>query len=250
MTRGLYAAASGAVAALLRLDAVSQNLANVNTAGYKGARPVFSVKGDGDVPPDPGAAVSPERQLGVAQVQEASMQRDFSPGPVRRSGNALDVAIEGPGFFAVATPRGERYTRQGSFALDGDGYLVTEHGERVQGEQGDLRIGGEPLIAEDGQVSTADGGSVGKLKIVGFGDKPALVAEGDSLFAPTPGVVATPIKESDVRLEQGAIEASNVDAVRSLMELVEVSRGFESYMKALQRFDEIGQRSINDVGRV
>jgi flagellar basal-body rod protein FlgG len=250
MTRGLYAAASGAVAALERLDAVAQNLANVNTAGYKGARPVFKVKGDGDVPPDPSADVSPERQLGVAQVQQASLERDFTPGPMRQSGNALDVAIQGPGFFAVATPRGERYTRQGTFAVDGQGYLVTEHGERVQGEQGDLRLDGAPLIGEDGTITTTTGTNVGKLKLVGFGDKPALVAEGNSLFAPGPGAVAQPIKESDVRLQQGAIEASNVDAVRSLMELVEVSRGFESYMKALQRFDEIGQRSINDVGRV
>jgi flagellar basal-body rod protein FlgF len=119
----------------------------------------------------------------------------------------------------------------------------------VQGEQGDLQLEGSPLIGDDGSISVA-GTLVGKFKMVGFGDKPALVPEGSSLFAAAPGVVATPLKETDVRLQQGAIEASNVDAVRSLMELIEVSRGFESYMKALQRFDEIGQRSINDVGRV
>ena len=179
----------------------------------------------------------------------ASIERDFTPGSVRQSGNPLDVAIEGPGFFAVATTRGERYTRQGAFSLDGQGYLVTQHGERVQGEQGDLQLTGEPIIASDGAV-TVDRNVVGKLRLVGFGDRPALVPEGSSLFAAAPGAVATPVKESDVHIQQGAIEISNVDAVASLMELIEVSRGFESYMKAIQRLDEIGQRSINDVGRV
>ena len=152
-------------------------------------------------------------------------------------------------FFAVTTTHGERYTRQGTFTLDGQGYLVTQHGERVQGEQGDLQLDGEPVIGDDGSVTVA-GNQVGKLKLVGFGDRPALIPEGSSLFAAAPGVVASPLGEADVRLQQGAVEASNVDAVGSLMELIEVSRGFESYMKAIQRLDEIGQRSINDVGRV
>jgi len=248
MTRGLYAAASGAVAALERLDSVAQNLANANTAGYKASHPVFRVRGDGDSSPE-ALAISPARQRGVSQVIEASIDRDFSPGTVRQSGNPLDVAIEGPGFFAVSTTRGERYTRQGAFSIDGQGYLVTQHGERVQGEQGDIRLDGEPEITADGSVSV-DGTAVGKLKLVGFGDRPALVPEGSSLFAAAPGAVAQPPKDGEVRVQQGAIEASNVDAVSSLMELIEVSRGFETYMKTIQRLDEIGQRSINDVGRV
>ena len=248
MTRGLYAAASGAVAALERLDAVAQNLANVNTAGYKASHPVFRVRGDGDGSPE-ALAISPARQRGVSQVIEASIDRDFSPGTTRQSGNPLDVAIEGPGFFTVATPRGERYTRQGAFSRDPQGFLVTQHGERVQGDQGDIRLDGDPLIGDDGTISV-DGAVVGKLKLAGFGERPALVPEGNSLFAAAPGAVAQPVKESDVRVQQGAIEASNVDAVGSLMELIEVSRGFETYMKTIQRLDEIGQRSINDVGRV
>lgn len=248
MTRGLYAAASGAVAALERLDSVAQNLANANTAGYKASHPVFRVRGDGDSSPE-ALAISPARQRGVSQVIEASIDRDFSPGTTRQSGNPLDVAIEGPGFFVVNTPRGQRYTRQGAFSLDGQGFLVTQHGERVQGEQGDIRLDGTPAIGDDGAISV-DGAVVGKLKLVGFGDRPALVPEGSSLFAAAPGAVGQPVKESEVRVRQGAIEASNVDAVSSLMELIEVSRGFESYMKTIQRLDEIGQRSINDVGRV
>jgi len=247
MTRGLYAAASGAAAALERLDAVANNLANVNTVGFKASHPVFRVRGDGDDSAE-ALAISPAQQQGVAQVVEAGTDRDFSPGSARQTGNPLDVAIEGQGFFVVNTTRGERYTRQGSFALDGEGYLVMQHGERVQGEQGDIRLEHEPQIASDGSVSV-DGSIVGKLKVVGFGERPPLTPEGTSLFAAAAGT-AQPLKEGDVHLQQGAVESSNVDAVESLMELIDVSRGFESYMKTLQRLDEIGQRSINDVGRV
>jgi flagellar basal body rod protein FlgG len=169
---------------------------------------------------------------------------------VRLSGNPLDVAIRGEGFFAVATPRGERYTRQGSFAVDAEGHLTTQRGERVQGENGDLRVGqGAIEIGEDGTV-TVDDIPAGRLKVVSFGPTPALVAEGGAVFAPAPGTVATPVDSSAADLQPGALEGANVDAVAGLVELVTVSRMFESYMRTLQRLDEVTARSINDVGRM
>jgi flagellar basal body rod protein FlgG len=169
---------------------------------------------------------------------------------VRPSGNPLDVAITGSGFFAVATPRGERYTRQGNFTTDAQGFLVTQGGDRVQGDGGDLQLGdGAVAIGGDGTV-TLDGATVGRLKVVDFGDRPGLVAQGSALFAPVPGAVPTPVDAAAVRLETSAIEGSNIDAVAGLVELVEVARGFESYMQAMQRLDEVAQRSITDVGRV
>ncbi len=250
MNRGLYTVTSGALAAQARLEAVAQNLANVGTAGYKAERLVFRVR-----PLDETAAAGPgplDPVLGrtAAQVAEVATVRDFSQGPVRASGNPLDVAIEGDGFFAVATPRGERYTRQGNFALDGDGYLVTQHGDRVQGETGDLRLPpGDVVIDGDGGVHV-DRNEVGRLKLVGFGDPPKLVPEGTALFAPAPGATAAPLDAAQIHLQPGAIEGANVDAVTSMVELVDVARGYESYMHALQRLDQISQKSINDVGRV
>ncbi len=246
MNRGIYTVASGGVAALGRLEAAAQNLANVSTAGYKAERLVFRVK-----PLDTGlpGALDPVLGRSAAQVVEAETVRDFSPGPVRLSGNPLDVAIKGGGFFAVTTPRGERYTRQGTFALDADGYLVTAHGERVQGDGGDLRLGpGEVAIGEDGTI-TVDGTAAGRLKLVSFGERPPLVSEGAALYAAAPGVAATPLAEADVHVQQGALEAANVDAVAGMVELVDVARGYESYMHALRRLDEIAERSINEVGR-
>jgi len=247
MNRAVYALASGGLAAQARLDAVTQNLANVGTTGYKAARPVFRLR-----PLDVQAIGLPEPPAlrAGAQVTESETVRDFSQGPVRATGNPLDVAITGQGFFVVATPRGERYTRQGGFGLDGEGNLVTEHGDRVQGDNGDLRLGsGDVAIGEDGQV-TVDGNSVGRLKLVSFGDRPALLAEGNALFAPTRGTAPVPIDATATHVDQSSLEAANVDPVKGMVELVEVSRGFEQYMHAMQRLDEVAQRSINEVGRI
>jgi flagellar basal-body rod protein FlgF len=247
MNRAIYSSVSGGMAALARLDAVAQNLANVNTAGYKGERVIFRVR-----PLDETAGGSTDpilRQTG-AQVDEVGSFRDFSQGAVRASGNPLDVAIVGDGFFTVATPRGERYTRQGSFALDGEGNLVTQHGDRVQGDGGDIRLGtGKIAIGDDGTVSL-DGNPVGRLKVVGFGEHPQLLAEGNALFAPASGATAAPLDAGEVRLQPESIEAANVDAVSSMIELVDVTRGFETYMRAIERLDAITSRAINEVGRV
>jgi flagellar basal-body rod protein FlgG len=252
MNRAVYTVTSGGIAALARLEAVAQNLANANTAGYKAERLLFRVRELARPPGgvDAGVPLDPVLDRTAAQVVEVASVRDFSQGPVRTSGNPLDVAITGQGFFAVATARGERYTRQGTFTRDGEGYLVTQHGERVQGEAGDIRLGtGDVVIGQDGSIAV-DGATVGRLKLVGFGDEPALVPEGAALFAPAPGAAPEPLDATAVRLEPGAVEAANVDAVASMVELVDVARGFESYMHAMQRLDEVAQRSINDVGRV
>ena len=250
MNRTIYTVASGGMASLARLEAVSQNLANANTAGYKAGRLVFRVRPLSREEDVSGLSLDPVLGRTAAQVGELESVRNFAQGAVRSSGNPLDVAISGEGFFAVATPRGERYTRQGSFTLDGEGYLVTQHGERVQGDGGDIRVGGGDIaIGGDGSI-TSDGLAVGRIKVVSFGPKPPLVPEGAALFAPIGGATATPVDATAVTLQPGAIEASNVDAVASMVELVEVSRGFESYMRAMQRLDEIVQRSINEVGKV
>ena len=247
MNRAVYTVTSGGIAALGRLEAVAQNLANASTPGYKAERLVFRVR---PLEPDGAAALDPVLSRTAAQVVEVATVRDFSQGPIRQSGNALDAAIGGDGFFVVSTPRGERYTRAGNFTRDGEGYLVTGHGERVQGEGGDLQLGiGDPAIGEDGTIAV-DGINAGRLKVVAFGEHPALDPEGATLFAARPGVTPTPLDAAQVRLHPGAIEAANVDPVAGMIELVDVSRGFETYMHAMRRLDEVVQRAITDVGRV
>jgi flagellar basal-body rod protein FlgG len=247
MNSALYTAVSGGIASLARLDAVAQNLANLGTAGYKAERPIFRVR-----PLDEGIPALDDPVVGrtAVQVTEVATIRDFSQGPVRPSGNPLDVALTGDGFFVVTTPRGERYTRQGTFTLDAEGYLATQRGERVQGQNGELRVGeGVVDIGRDGTV-VVDGSPIGRLQVVSFGEEPALMAEGGALFATASGAAPVPLEASAIHLEPGAIEGANVDAVAGMIELVDVARGFESYMHAVQRLDEVTRRSISDVGRV
>jgi len=250
MNRGIYTLTSGGIAALSRLDAVAQNLANVGTAGYKSGRLVFQVKPLGPAANAGATPLQPALARTAAQVMEVETIRDFAPGPVRASSNPLDVAINGDGFFVVSTPRGERYTRQGTFTRDPDGVLVTQHGEHVQGDNGDIRLGeGDVAIGDDGTIAV-DGSPVGRLKVVSFGASPALVPEGATLFAPARGAVPETLDATAVRLQPGAIEGANVDAASGMIELIDVMRGFETYMHAMQRLDEVVQRSITDVGRV
>lgn len=247
MTRGIYTIASGGVAAMARLDAAAQNLANVGTAGYKAERVTFALRPLTAGP----AGADPVLARTAAQVQQVATVRDFSQGPIRTTGNPLDVALAGNGFFAVQTARGERFTRQGGFQRDAEGFLATPSGERVlSDQQTDIRLGEGPVeIGDDGTVR-AEGVQVARLRIVAFGDRPALVPEGRALYVPAPGAVGRELSAAETRLVPGSIEGANVDAVSGLVDLVELTRGFESYMKALQRLDEVTARSIGDVGRV
>jgi len=245
VNRGLYTVASGGVAALARLDAAAQNLANVNTAGYKASRPIFRLRPLGsDVP----GGVDPVLNRTSAQVVEAQTNYDFSPGPVRGTGGQLDVALTGNEWFVVSTRAGQRYTRQGSFALDREGYLVTAHGDRVQGDGGDIQLAqGDVSISANGRV-VQDGKDKGQLKLVRFGATPALVPEGGTLFRAT-GPAPTPVEAREVSVVPGALEGANVDAVRGLVDLVDISRAYESYMNALRNLDDLTKKSISDVGR-
>lgn len=251
MNRSIYTMTSGGIAAMARLDQVAQNVANVSTPGYKAGRLVFRVRPLDETAAGPTTAPFART---ANQVTEVETVRDFSTGPIRMSGNPLDVAINGDGFFVVSTPRGERYTRQGTFSMDEEGFLVTHAGERVQGDGGEINLRGSgngsvATIGEDGTV-TVDRSQVGRLKIVSFGDEPKLVPEGNALFSAAPGTFPTPVEQSNVRLAPEAYEGANVDAVAGMIELVDVTRGFETYMSAMKRLDEVVQRAINDIGRV
>lgn len=251
MTSGLYTLASGGLALEMQLDAVSQNVANANTPGYKPERFVFESAPLLNAPLPP--VDDPVLLDLIPQVVSGTQLRDFSPGPVTMTGNPLDVALgNAHGFFAVGTARGERYTRQGTFALDAEGFLVAGTGQRVQGQGGDIRVNTEdgPLdIADDGTLYV-DNVRIDRLRVVDFGPNPKLVPEGATLFAPVQGVFGTEVGPDEIDVTQGAIERANTDAVKGVTQLVEIARGYESYMRAISRLDEITRRTIDEVGRV
>jgi flagellar basal-body rod protein FlgF len=240
MNAGMYSAVSASVAALTRLDAITNNLANASTPGFKAERIVQHAERIGTAP-SPTAVSTP--------ITRDSLETDFSQGPIEPTGNPLDVALSGPGFLVVDGPQGERLTRRGNLALDAEGFLVTTDGWRVQGENGDLHVGNGPVaIAPDGNVRAGDL-AVGRLRVVSVANPGALVREGGTTFA-AGAQVPVDTAPGEVRVLQGALEGANLSPVENLVALIDAMRGYEAYMTAAQRMDQETGRAITDVGRV
>ena len=245
MNSGLYAALSGNLAAMRRLDILSNNLANVNTPGFKKERMLFesllaSVKNSTSPPGTPTDApvLAADRVI-----------TDYSPGPLKETGNPLDLAIEGDGFFVVNTPNGPAYTRQGNFRRDQAGRIVTVDGYELQGTGGPITItGGKVDVDARGQVSV-DGAQVGTLQIVDFPHPYALDKAGNGLFVPS-DPQNTPQATTAARISQGFIEQSNVNTIQEMVELIETNRFFEMCSKAVKSYDDLTARAANDLGKV
>jgi flagellar basal-body rod protein FlgF len=240
MDAGIFSAVSGSMAAQTRLDALANNIANASTAGFKAERVLQRAERAGDVAPPPTAVPTP--------ITREHVETDFSQGPVNRSGNPLDVALAGEGFFVVKTDRGERLTRSGNLSLDSAGFLATTDGSRVQGTSGDINVPAGPIaIGTDGSVRAGEQ-RIGQLRIVTVEDPSQLVRESGTRFAAgtqTPAD-ATP---GSVQVIQGATERANLAPVEGLVALIETVRGFETYMRAAERLDQVTSKAINDVGR-
>jgi len=241
MDAGIFSAVSGSLAAQTRLDALANNLANANTAGFKAERVLQRAERAGEIAPPATAVATP--------VTREHVETDFSQGPISKSGNPLDVALAGDGFLVVKTERGERLTRSGSLSIDSAGYLATADGNRVQGTSGDIRVPESPVvIAADGSVRAGEQ-RVGQLRLVNVDDPAQLVRESGTRFAPGNQVPADAAPGS-VRVVQGAIEGANLAPVEGLVALIETVRGFETYMRAAERLDQVTAKAISDVGRV
>jgi len=241
MDAGIFSAVSGSLAAQTRLDALANNLANANTAGFKAERVLQRAERAGEIAPPATAVATP--------VTREHVETDFSQGPISKSGNPLDVALAGDGFLVVKTERGERLTRSGSLSIDSAGYLATADGNRIQGTSGDIRIPESPVvIAADGSVRAGEQ-RVGQLRLVNVDDPAQLVRESGTRFAPGNQVPADAAPGS-VRVVQGAIEGANLAPVEGLVALIETVRGFETYMRAAERLDQVTAKAISDVGRV
>jgi flagellar basal-body rod protein FlgG len=250
MTGALYAVVSGSLAAVERLEVAANNLANVGTAGFKQQFLRIRAMDPDGLAITEGTGTIAETAEGTTTAITYETVTDFSQGVIRESGNALDAALVGPGFFVVNTPQGERYTRQGQFQLGPDGTLLTAAGFRLQGtNRQDLRLSaGAVEIETDGAVRV-DGVRVGALRLVGFEDaERVLRPEGGGLFTRVGDVVPQAIDRGETRVAPKAIELSNVNAVEGLLELIDVARGYEAYMRAMQQVDGTVETAIREVG--
>jgi flagellar basal-body rod protein FlgF len=231
-------------AALRRqLDVIANNLANMNTTGFKGETLLFQ---EYLMPVAQASAFEGDDQT-LSYVQDGRPLNDLSAGSIATTGNPLDVAIDGDAWFVVGTADGERYTRDGAFTLGPDGSLVTSEGDGVLGEAGPILFTpGETdiHIAGDGTISTSEGVK-GKLRLVRFDDADSLVRDGSGLYS---GGTAQPATNGKVL--QGALEQSNVRSVLEMSRMVEVTRAYTSLAKTLADSDELGLTAINQLGQL
>lgn len=234
MLEGMYSAAAGMAAQQQRLDALSNDLANTGTTGYKKLRVAFR-----DLvytPTGPGAAPGVQEGAGAAATL---VGRGAAQGALQRTDRPLDVALQGPGFLQVRRADGAQVlTRDGNLQLDAQGRLVTNRGEQT----GITVPGGTPedkiAIAQDGTV-TADGRPAGRLQLVTVRSTDGLQALGDNTFATTAASGPAAAAGGATRLAQGALEQSNVDMADAMAEMIETQRSFELASRAIKMQDEL-----------
>jgi len=238
----------------VRIDGLANNLANVNTAGFK---QILTRVAQPDSETGGGGVAKQVRTQRVGAGLNAPITRadifhalDNRPGPINSTGRDTDVAIMGRGFFEVATADGKRYTRDGSFRLNAEKQLVTSDGLLVQGDGGPITLNGSDFgIANDGTVSV-DGKPVGSLKLVGFDDPSRLEHMGGSILRAPEDLTATPIPAEEVVVAQGHLEGSNVSPINTLVAMITAQRAFEVQSKVMESEDEMLRKSVNTLPEV
>lgn len=266
--KGLYTALSGAMAQSTKLDTIANNLANVNTPAFKRDQQIFQEYLTANekeptgmtIPKDVAAIESFYNMNGGDKsfVDAKGTFTDFSQGGLKHSGNALDVAIDGKGFFEVATPAGVRLTRAGNFTLDGNGQLVTKEGYPVLSGGGE---GADPStrtlrVQGTGAITITDSGdlyegeqNLGRLSLVTVNNPDALRKIGSSLYDFKPNMAPEMQAVANPSVKQGFTETSNVNIVQEMTDMITTNRVFESTQKAISAYDQMADKMVNVVGK-
>jgi flagellar basal-body rod protein FlgF/flagellar basal-body rod protein FlgG len=241
MNNGIYAASTGLLARTQELDLAANNLANANTTGFRGSHVSFKTQMMNASADTSTRTVSSFGVLG-------SPRTDFSQGSMQQTGNSLDLALEGSGFFAVQAPTGVQYSRNGNFHLTRDGSLVTAQGFPVLGDKGPIILpGGNVEISSSGVISV-NGDVAGQLQLSEFDPDVPLTSLGDAYFS-APSAAAKPA--GNLTVLQGSLESSNVNPVESAVGLIEIQRNAEMMQRALTTFhNEFNKTAAEELPRV
>jgi flagellar basal-body rod protein FlgG len=236
-----------------QMDAVSNNLANVNTAGYKSDEVLFKEYYNEFVGQDLESEeemfaheefISPFSRGGTSFVKPDHVSPSMKQGHFKQTDNTLDLAIKSEGFFVVETPFGVRYTRNGQFMKDAEGFLISNSGHRVLGKNGPIKLTGKDVsFGQDGSV-IVDNQDVDFLKIVNFKDPSRLTKLGNSYWVPSSDK-QTPTEIDRPVVLQGVIEGSNVDSVQEMVKMIAVNRSYEASQKAIRSMDELDDKSVS-----
>jgi len=242
MLKGIYNAASGMLPEIVRLDAVANNLANANTAGFK-RNVVFSQEFT------KAQQKAMARQVDWETTLTTGVKIDFSQGPISRTSSPLDFAIDGDGFFVISTPNGEMFTRNGNFVLSPEGKLVTADGYPVLSEAGDISVAGNKFVVDRNGSITVDDKPIGVLQVVTFSQPPPLRRAAPGLFIPIAGS-ASPTRAEEFVIIQGSLEGANVNLISEMVGMIECYRHFETAQRTMQIQDESLGKAINQLGVV
>lgn len=267
--KGVYTALSGAIAQSTKLDTIANNLANVNTPAFKRDQQLFQEyltanekpPNANQIPRDVAAIESFYNMQGGDKsfVDSKGTFTDFSQGGLKPTGNALDVAIDGKGFFEVATPGGVKLTRSGNFTMDGNGQLVTKQGHPLLSSGGEG--GADPAsrvirFQGTGPVSISDSGEVfegaesrGRLSVVNVNNPDSLLKQGNSLYTFKADIAPDMTNVASPSVKQGFLESSNVNIVQEMTDMIATNRVFESTQKAISAYDQMADKMVNVVGK-
>lgn len=267
MTRGFYSATAAMMSDVERFETVANNLANVNTHGFKRHQTLHHDFQQGFVEriqthqvkltPDKDGELMrdlvQDQPLDIGEMGTGtfvmSQWTHFEQGALQETQNPLDLALKGNGFFAVSLPNGElRYSRNGSFKMNADGLLVNNNGLAVMGQRGEIELDPDAKITITATGDVIQNGKVvDQLDIINFEQPELLLNQGDNLYAAIPEMQET---NSQAHVAQGFLELSNVDVAGEMIQMISALRSYQISQKALQTEDEMSGRLINDVGRV
>lgn len=238
MSSGYYSALSGAVSRMQALDILSNNLTNVATTGFKKSTLNFGSCLD--------AASQAGNAQGINYTYIHGVVPDMADGTAIETGNPLNLAIMGEGFFKVENDKGIFFTRQGNFRLSKEGFLVTSTGCKVLGEGGPIPLNTKEItIGRDGTIATEGGGTAGRIQLYTFDDVTQLKRVKESMFKAVEGMQEKIVEEPGIL--QGRLEGSNVNLLQEMAQMVSGSRFFESYEKVMKTYSELAAKA-NQLG--
>ncbi|MDD4155550.1 MAG: flagellar hook-basal body protein [Candidatus Cloacimonetes bacterium] len=240
MIRGIYNSSSSMQYLQEKMDIVANNLANVNTAGFKRSGVLFN------------------QHMVAEQAKQRNQNKDPLPegniisyientqGAVKETGNPLDLSLTGKGFFSIQTPEGKAWNSEGSFTLDSMGYMTTMNGDYLMGDYGPIQVNGEKFSISDNGDVMVDNNVVNKIKIENF-DLNDVVQIGDNLLKSKDDNLQ--LVKSDALVKQGYLEISNVSIVKEMVEMIALHRQFQANEKAIKTNDEALNKAVNNIAR-